>query len=317
MKTVLKGILYLILLLIVLVIGFVTWLNFSDLPSYPVAMTEELKNLKVEVDSTSVARGERLASMLCVKCHMGEGNKMVGKELADLPKEFGKIHAYNITQDKELGIGTWTDGEIAYFLKTGIRRDGTYAPPYMPKFPLMADVDLHAIIAWLHSDRPNVQAAAVKQEKNDPNLLIRFLCRVAMKPLPLQASPIPAPDSNNQVALGRYLTTGALGCFQCHSENFKTNNEIEPEKSVGFFGGGNPMLDMEGNVVNSMNITPDPESGIGKYSEYEFMTLLHTGRRPDGKMVRYPMEPYPMLNEKELKAIYAYLKTVPPLHNQN
>ncbi|MBK7762991.1 MAG: c-type cytochrome [Bacteroidetes bacterium] len=317
MKKILKGILYLILVLVVVLIIGAAFINFSGLPTYKVEMPENLKNLHVKIDSSTVARGERMASMLCIKCHMGEGNKLIGKHVDDLPKEFGTIYSYNITQDKEAGIGNWTDGEIIYLLKTGIKRDGSYAPPYMPKFPLMADEDIEAIVAWLRSDRPNVQASKEKQAINQPNFLVKFLCRVAMKPLPLQKSPILSPDSNNAVALGKYLSTGALGCFQCHSQDFKTNNEIEPEKSIGFFGGGNPMLDMDGNLVPSQNITFDKTSGIGNYSEDDFLRILKEGKRPDGTSTRYPMEPYSVLSDNEIKAIYAYLKTVPTLTNKN
>jgi mono/diheme cytochrome c family protein len=247
---------------------------------------------------------------------MGTDNKLVGKKVMDMPKEFGIIHSYNITQDKEAGIGKWTDGEIIYFVKTGIKPDGTYAPPYMPKFPLMADADIESVVAWLRSGLPNVQAAKEVQPKNTPNFLVKFLCRVAIKPLPL-IEPIAVPDSTNQLALGKYLSTAVLGCFQCHSENFKTNNEIHPEKSVGFFGGGNPLLDMEGNVLTSPNITFDMKSGIGKYTEAQFIETIKTGRRPDGTTTRYPMEPFSLLSDNEVKAIYAYLKTVPVISNQN
>ncbi len=316
MKKIIKVILYLVLLLATVLLIAGSFIQFSALPTYKVEMSEHLKNLQVSKDSANVVRGERIAAMLCVKCHMGTDNKLVGKKVLDMPKEFGDIHSYNITQDKEAGRGKWTDGQIIYFVKTGIKPDGSYAPPYMPKFPLMADADIESVVAWLKSDRPNVQAAKEVQPKNKPTFLIKFLCRVAMKPLPFMEN-ITAPDSTNQVASGKYLATAVLGCFQCHSENFKTNNEINPEKSVGFFGGGNPLLDLEGNVLKSQNITFDKTSGIGKYSEQDFMTTLKTGHRPDGTTTRYPMEPYTLLSDNEVKAIYAYLKTVPVISNQN
>ena len=311
MKRILKTLLYAILLVIVLAIGGATYIQFSALPTYKVEMPEKLKNLQVARDSAHVVRGERIAAMLCMKCHAGTDQKLVGKKVADIPKAFGEIYSYNITQDKAAGIGTWTDGELIYFLRTGIKRDGQYAPPYMPKFPLMSDEDIQSIVAWLRSDRPNVRAASEIQPKNQPSFLVKFLCRVAMKPLPLMGA-IAEPDTNQPVVLGKYLSTGSLGCFQCHSRDFKTNNEIEPEKSVGFFGGGNPMLDMEGHIILSKNITFDPTHGIGNYSESQFIEVMRNLRRPDGSLLHYPMEPYNLLS-KELKAIYAYLRTVPQI----
>lgn len=72
-------------------------------------------------------------------------------------------------------------------------------------------------------------------------------------PLPSQA--ITVPDSNDAVALGKYLATGQLACYACHSKDFKDMNELEPEKSLGFFGGGNHMLRMDGSEVITPNIT--------------------------------------------------------------
>ncbi len=316
MKKIAKIALYLVLTLVVVLLIAASFIQFSDLPTYKVEMSDRLKNIQVRRDSASVANGERIAAMLCVKCHMGTDNKLVGKRVMDLPKEFGIIHSYNITQDKEVGIGKWTDGEIIYFVRTGIKPDGTYAPPYMPKFPLMADEDIESIVAWLRSGLPNVQADQEVQPKNTPNFLVKFLCRVAMKPLPL-IEPIALPDTSDELALGKYLSTASLGCFQCHSKDFKTNNEIHPEQSVGFFGGGNPLLDMEGNVLTSPNITFDNNSGIGKYTEEQFIEIVKNGRRPDGTTTRYPMEPYSLLSDHEIKAIYAYLKTVPVIRNEN
>jgi mono/diheme cytochrome c family protein len=91
---------------------------------------------------------------------------------------------------------------------------------------------------------------------------------------------------------------------------------LNPEQSGGFFGGGNPLLDFDGNTIPSKNLTPDKETGIGKWTEEQFVETLKTGRRPNGKMIRYPMIPYAILTDKEMKAIYAYLKTIPPIKNE-
>ena len=64
----------------------------------------------------------------------------------DAPKEFGEIYAPNITKDTQYGIGGWTDAEIMYLLRTGIKRDGSYVPPYMAKLPMLSDEDMASII---------------------------------------------------------------------------------------------------------------------------------------------------------------------------
>lgn len=65
---------------------------------------------------------QKSASMLCNGCHEDfQTGKLTGHIMTDLPKEFGTVASYNITQDKIHGIGDWTDGEIYYYLRRGIR----------------------------------------------------------------------------------------------------------------------------------------------------------------------------------------------------
>jgi len=81
---------------------------------------------------------------------------------------------------------------------------------------------------------------------------------------------IEMPDTNNLVALGKYLVFN-LECYSCHSADYKTNNLLEPEKSVGYMAGGNKPLNLEGKVVLTSNITPDNETGIRAWSEEKFL----------------------------------------------
>ena len=78
--------------------------------------------------------------------------------LPDLPAEFGAAFSKNITHDKDVGIGAWTDGELAFMLRTGINRQGKYTPPWMPKLPRIDDEEIASIIAFLRSDDSLVQA---------------------------------------------------------------------------------------------------------------------------------------------------------------
>ena len=288
------------------------YIQLSDIPSYDVHAPE----LKVQGDSTMVAEGKRLSSMVCSACHMAENGKLEGKYLQEIPAMFGKVWSANITHDAQYGAtGRYTDGELAYLLRTGIKRDGRYAPPWMPKFPHLSDQDLQSIIAYLRSDAPELQPSDAVHPAQQPSFFSKFLCRVAFKPLPYPAAPIIAPPIADKVAYGRYLAVGKVGCFDCHSASFETNNIMEPEKSVGFFGGGNGMPDMDGNIIYTRNLTPDEETGIGKWTEEQFIKAVKYGQRPNGELTRYPMVPHGQLSDEEVSTIWAYLRTVPVIKN--
>jgi cytochrome c2 len=267
-------------------------------------------NFKVAVTPERVARGQKIASVLCVECHQGDNGKLTGKELTDIPKEFGKIFSKNITNHPKAGIGNWTDADIYYLLRTGIGKDGKYIPPYMVKFPLAADEDLYDIIAWLRSDKPALQASDRVPPTSEPSMLTKILCNFVFKPLPMPSNPIALPDTTNEMIWGKYLVTAIYHCSDCHSADFKTNNELNPEKSIGFCGGGNPLLNKEGKVVKSSNITFS-KNGIGNYSLNEFANVLRNGKKPNDTQIQYPMIPYSNLTDNEVSAIYAYLKSIP------
>ncbi len=187
----------------------------------------------------------------------------------------------------------------------------------MPKFPNLADEDLHNIIAYLRSDAPELAPSDKAQPAPQPSFLVKFLCRVAFKPLPYPEAPIVAPSPTDEVAYGRYLATAKVACFECHSADFKTNNQLEPEKSVGFMAGGNPLRSTDGReIVPSANITMDPETGIGSWTEEQFVQAVRFAKHPDGRPLRDPMPPYTALTDDEARAIWAYLKTLDPVRNE-
>jgi len=312
MKKVLKLVVALIVLSILIIGAGAAYINFSGIPKY-----ETVKfDYHVTVTPEKVERGRKLASMLCVFCHTNHATGLLtGQRMLDAPEEFGKIYSQNITQDKTYGIGNWTDAELLYLLRTGIKRDGQYAPPYMAKLGHMADEDVDAIIAFLRSDDKLVAPAAVPDTACEPSFLTKFLCRVAFKPLPVPDRKIPLPDTTNAVAWGKYLVI-AFDCYACHSADFKTMNVENPEQSVDYMGGGNKPLDMEGNVMLTSNLTPDKETGIGNWTEEQFVRALKFGLKDGEPALRYPMMPFSRLTDNEAKAIFAYLKTIPPIKNK-
>lgn len=136
-----------------------------------------------------------------------------------------------------------------------------------------------------------------------------------IKPLPYRNLPVLKPDTTNMIALGEYYANGVAGCFTCHSADLIKVDVLTPAASKGYYGGGSILSDMEGNEVISRNITFD-ETGIAHYSEDEFVKAVRSGQKPDGTMVRYPMVPHTTLTDKEVRGIYAFLKTVPKIKNE-
>lgn len=114
------------------------------------------------------------------------------------------------------------------------------------------------------------------------------------------------PQSFDIIQRGRYLVT--LGdCTACHSD---------PTRSDSPFGGGHAVPTPFGTVV-APNITPDLETGIGKWTAQQFDAAVRRGRMPDGKRL-YPAMPFPYfarMSAADVGAIWAYLKTVKPVHH--
>jgi len=287
------------------------YVQMKGIPTYQV----EAPELEVQGDSAMVAEGKRLATMVCNHCHMSKNQKLEGNFVEK--GTFGEIYAPNITQHPEHGIGQYTDGELAYLLRTGVKKNGQYTPPYMPKFPHLSDRDLHSIIAFLRSDEPEVQPSETVQPAPKPSFLVKLLCNVAFKPLPYSEEMIQAPPMHDKVAYGKYLVTAKVECYSCHSASFTTVDVMNPENSEGYFGGGNIFHNPEdGTPIKSANITLHQETGIGNWTEEEFIQAVRFGRLPNGNMARWPMLPYSEMTEEEASAIWAYLQTIPAVENE-
>jgi hypothetical protein len=88
-----------------------------------------------------------------------------------------------------------------------------------------------------------------------------------------------------------------------------------PENSKGYFGGGNVLLDKENKEILSSNLTMDKETGLGNWTEEDFIRTLRFGLRPDNTPLSYPMVPAPMITDEEASAMWSYLQTIPEIHN--
>ncbi len=110
---------------------------------------------------------------------------------------------------------------------------------------------------------------------------------------------------------GKYLVESIAGCGNCHTP--QGPNGPLPGMALA---GGLVMKDPTFTAV-SANITPDPETGIGKWTDAQISVAIREGRRPDGSLIGPPMpfQQYRSLSDNDLAAIVSYLRTVPPVKN--
>ena len=311
MKKVLKVLAWLVGIIVLLIIAAVAFFSFKPLPTYEV----NAPDLQVDIDSASVARGAYLASMSCALCHKGEDGKLSGRLLED--GAFGVVHSTNITQDENAGIASYSDGELAFLLRTGIRKDGKMTNPMMNRYPNMSDEDLQDIIAFLRSEESIVQASDNVEPASKPSLLAKILMTLAIKPLPYPDEAKTAPPTSDQVAHGKYVSTALINCFHCHSATFEEANDLVPEESVGYFGGGNKVIDVWGDdgTVLSSNITAHPDFGIGNWTAAEFEQAVRFGQGKDGVALSSAMPTFSPMSSEDVQAIFAYLQTIPIIDN--
>jgi mono/diheme cytochrome c family protein len=117
------------------------------------------------------------------------------------------------------------------------------------------------------------------------------------------------PNAQSAVERGKYLTT-TMGCVDCHNVG-----SFSPKPAEGHLQGGTIGFEMPGmGIFYPPNLTPDPEAGLGKWSEQDIITALRTGKRPDGRELApiMPWRNYSILTDEDAKAIAAYLKSLPP-----
>ncbi|RYF74018.1 MAG: cytochrome c [Cytophagaceae bacterium] len=312
MKKIMKFIAFIGGSLVLLLAVFCSYVAAVGVPTYDPPVVPQTH---VAITPARVTRGEVIANIQCISCHADKENRLTGKRMADVPALFGKVYSKNITQDREKGIGNWTDGELIYFLRTGIRRDGSYAP-IMPQYPNMADEDLQSVVAWLRSDRFPVQPSKQEPQSSEFSFVTKLLTHIMLKPLPYPQQFIAFPDTTDQVAFGRYTADAIGDCFACHSADLVDQDKIHPHRTKGYYGGGIEMVGEGGSKVITSNLTFDEQTGIAKkYSRSQFIKAVKTGVRPDGSILKLPMEPKMVLSDREVGAIYDYLKTVPTIHN--
>jgi mono/diheme cytochrome c family protein len=217
----------------------------------------------------------------------------------------GRIVAPNLTPDIETGAGSWTDDQLARAIREGIGHDGRTLFPIMPyqNFREMSDEDLASVIVFLRS-LPAIRHELPKTEIKFP---VSRLINALPKPV---TEAVSAPDPSDRIQWGKHLVRMA-GCPSCHTPTTLDNKPIPGME----FAGGMP-VSFQGVTIVSANLTPDA-SGIVYFDEALFIQALRTGfvgARPLGSAM--PFVVYKNVSEDDMKAMFAYLRTLNPVHHR-
>jgi mono/diheme cytochrome c family protein len=316
MKKLLKFLGYTLVFVIVAVVALLTFVRFV-LPN-----VGDAEELKIDYTQERIERGRYLANAvnLCMDCH-GERDwsKFSGPPI---PGTFGKggdrfdqtvgfpgvFYAKNITPH---GISRYTDGELFRVITTGVNKEGRAMFPVMPYlyYGKMDQEDIFSIIAYIRTLEP--------VESTIPESVPDFPMNFIINLIPQKANLQPKPDKKDWIAYGAYMTN-ASGCIECHTQ--VKDGQIIPELA---FGGGREFAFPDGSVVRSVNITPD-KTGIGAWSEEQFVqrfkmyadsAYVPPTVKPGEFNTIMPWIMYAQMEEDDLKAIYAYLKSMKPIEN--
>lgn len=285
---------------------------------------------KVASTPERVARGSYIVNQAasCGACHTPrEGNSILGGERTDAYLAGGSVFNEaevdatlaipNITPDVETGVGGWTDDELMRAIRDGIHRDGHLLIPMMPftSYQHMSDEDVRSVIAFLRSI-PAVKNKVDRSVNDLPFMASFMLNRGVAHHLPARDVSAPPPPSRGgeQVKYGEYVAR--LGhCWECHSDKSGRGPDED-----WMFGGGQPMSPNGIGRVYVRNLTPDPETGLGKYTAAQIKQALRDGRRLDGKPMAPPMSLFiphlSGLSDEDMDALIAYLRAQKPIKNQ-
>ncbi|MGE5220201.1 MAG: hypothetical protein ACM3SP_24630 [Chloroflexota bacterium] len=136
-------------------------------------------------------------------------------------------------------------------------------------------------------------------------------------------------EQTTYIERGDYLVNNLGHCVGCHTPLGRDGQSDMslflsgvPERFAGAKAGPPQVAGFpgpRGSRVYAKNLTPDPETGLGRWTEEQFVRTFGTGARPNGsKYAVSPMEwnIYANMREEDVRAIYRYLRTIKPISNR-
>jgi mono/diheme cytochrome c family protein len=259
-----------------------------------------------------IARGKYLTQAAdCEVCHTREGGQpFAGGRAFKTP--FGVLYSPNITADRETGIGAWSDADFVRAVHQGIAKNGEHLYPAFPyeSYTLIADEDVLAIKAYLFS-------LPVVHEAPPPNALgFPFNQRWLMGIWAAFYNPDqrfqPHEDRSPEWNRGAYLVEALGHCGDCHTPRNLGQALDNRRKFAGTSFSG----------WRIYNITPDPVSGIGSWSDDELAEYLRSGHvaghgSAGGPMAEEVAASSSNLTAGDLHAMATYLRSIPAIRTRD
>lgn len=260
-----------------------------------------------------IARGKYLAiASDCAACHTDPDSKKVFAGGYAIHSPMGIIYSSNITPSKQFGIGNYTEEQFSRAVRDGVRGDGSYLYPAMPypSYAGLTDADIHALYAYfMHEVKP------VDEQPQQTALNFPFNMRFSMAGwnlLFLHNKPFkPQEDHDATWNRGKYLVDTVEHCSECHT----------PRNALMALQGGDALY--SGAMLGSWhapNLTSDPVSGLGSWSDKDLAQYLQSGHvdgkaQAAGPMAEAVTNSLQYLHDDDIKAIIAYLRTLPPVRD--
>jgi mono/diheme cytochrome c family protein len=302
------GVFVLVILAVVGISATIGWRPFIG------PRSRALTDRKFEATPERLKRGAYLAEhvAVCTYCHTPQEEGPNGPEVVPAKKGGGQVFpipglpgtlvAPNITPDRETGIGNFTDDQLARAIREGISHDGQTLFPMMPylHYRRMSDEDVASGVVYLRT-LPPLRGPL-------PRTNIHFPVKYLIRGVPQPVTETVQADLSTLVSRGEYLVNLSV-CSECHTPRKRGR----PDATMKFAGGQS--FDPSGKIV-SPNITPDA-TGIANYTEELFVKVMRTGYIGKRQLSTVmPWQFYSGQTDEDLKAMYAYLKTVPPVSHR-
>ena len=305
---------------VLLVIAFVAYVQLT----WNRPVVRPVVAMKAPLDAARVLRGKYLyeRSMLCWNCHGSQGGhspaeSQAGGRVFDLTlvgPGFGVVYGSNVTPDVETGIGRWSDGELVRAIREGVSRDGHLIFPVMAYqfYHGLSDDDALALVSYMRSLPPVRNEVPARRLSFATRSLIAVSLMKAEAPI---TQPRTAPRAAPSTEYGEYVAWRMAGCAECHTPRDPKTADLDLGRPMS--GGLFPFPEEDFHTTGP-NLTSDVDTGLGAWTEEQFVTAMQTGVRPNGT-VMLPFMPWPAYAEwdrNELHAIWLYLRSVKPVSHR-